>query len=215
LAFTWRSLVQQTLFVRRVCLAAAIGAIGASLPAQVAQQPTAPGVGVIRRFDTGFVAGGEWLQATAMPLDREALHSMAFDLSWRQTSWQLTGGWLRIARDLSSVQGATLGAGALLHWKQILFIPSLSLFGGESYASRDTTGYDFVGTGGVIGHVPRYDYSSAFSMGGGVGLNIEFPIYRMVAGRVSASHWLFSGHPLENDRQRTNVGAGLSIRVRP
>jgi hypothetical protein len=39
------------------------------------------------------------------------------------------------------------------------------------------------------------------------------PLYRILAARVVASEWFFSGDPLEGDRARTVLGAGLSIRL--
>ena len=67
------------------------------------------------------------------------MQSASFDVSLRRQSWAVDAGFLRIARSLSTVQGGYLSAGPLLHWKQVLFLPSVGALGGESYASRDTT----------------------------------------------------------------------------
>ena len=89
----------------------------------------------------------------------------------------------------------------------------LSAFGGQAQASRDTTGYDYV-TGTTTGHVARYSYSSGASFGGGAGLAVEVPIYKIIGARLVGSEWVFSGSPLTNDRARGVLGAGLTIKVR-
>jgi hypothetical protein len=165
------------------------------------------------RFDSGIVIGGDWLQANELPLDRDALQSGQVTVSFRRQSWAVDAGWVRIARTLSTIQGGAVSAGPLLHWKSVLLLPTVGVLGGRAQASRDSTGYDFVGTGGVIGHQPRYSYSSAGTFGGGVALTVEAPLYRIIGIRAVASQWFFSGAPLEGDRQRFLVGAGLSLRV--
>jgi hypothetical protein len=174
-----------------------------------AQQPTPLAA---RPFDTGIVVGGDWLQANALPLDRDAMQSASFDISLRRGAWAVNAGFLRVARTLSTVQGAYVSAGPLLHWRRVLFLPTVGALAGKSYASADSTGYDWVGAGGVTGHEPRFSYSTAGAFGGGIGLTVEVPVYRMIAVRALASQWYFSGAPLENDRARTVVGAGLSLR---
>jgi len=95
-----------------------------------------------------------------------------------------------------------------------LFVPAVSCFIGKAQRSVDSTGFDFVDpVTGARGHTPRYSYSSGTSVGGGVGLTVEVPLYRILAARVVASEWFFSGDPLEGDRARTVLGAGLSIRL--
>jgi hypothetical protein len=174
----------------------------------------APSMAATGRFESGFVAGGQWEQATAMPLDREAIHSGSFDLSWRRNGWAYTAGWERIARDLTTVQGGTLSLGKLLSLGPVSFIPAVSVLGGQVYSSRDSTGYDFIDAQGVVGHMPRYSYSDGFAFGGGAGLTIEYAVYWMFGIRASATQWLLGGAPLEDDRHRTVVGVGLSLRVR-
>ena len=166
-----------------------------------------------RRFDSGVVAGGDWLQANALPMDRDALHSLAANVSYRRRAWALEAGWLRVARTLSTVQGGSLSGGPLLHWGPVLFIPAIGVLGGQAQESRDTTGYDWVDAQGVMGHVARYTHSSAASFGGGAQLTIEIPVYRAVGFHARVGQWYFTGAPLEGDRARTVVGAGLSLRL--
>jgi len=148
-------------------------------------------------FERGVVASGDWLQANSLPLDRDAFQSAAADVSFRGRGWTIDGGWLRVARSLSTVQGGSISFGRLLPWKRLL------------------TGFDFVDPAtGAIGHTPRYSYSSGASVGGGAGLTLEIPLYRFVAARGVAWQWWFSGSPLEGDRARTVLGAGLSVRLR-
>lgn len=182
--------------------AAVVAALASPLPAQTPS-----------RFDSGVVLSGDWLQANELPLDRNALQSGTISLSLRRQRWSVDASWVRVARTLSTVQGGAISAGPLLHWGPVLFIPKVSVLGGRAQASRDSTGYDFVGAGGVVGHQPRYSYSSAATFGGGATLSVEVPLYRALGIRGVASQWYFSGAPLEGDRERFLVGAGLALRV--
>jgi len=165
-------------------------------------------------FEHGIVAHGDWLQANALPLGRDAFQSAAADISYRFNGWSADAGWLRVARSLSTVQGGTLSIGRLLPWKGVLFIPAVGGLIGRAQRSVDSTGFDFVDPAtGAVGHTPRYSYSSGASVGGGVGLTLEVPLYRVIAARGAVSQWFFSGSPLEGDRSRTVLGAGLSVRV--
>ena len=165
-------------------------------------------------FTHGVVASGDWLQANALPLDRDALHSVDGSLSLRRGSWPADVGWLRVARTLSTVQGGTVSFGWLLPWNRVLFVPTIGGLVGRAQRSVDSTGYDWVDpTTGAKGHTARYSYSSASSAGGSVGLVVEVQVYRAVAFRGVVSQWYFGGSPLEGDRNRTLLGAGLSVRV--
>jgi hypothetical protein len=178
---------------------------GAVLPAQ-APAAVSPWRGTVS-------LAGEWQQAVAMPLNRDAMHSASVVASYRMPMWAVDGGWLRVARDLSTVQGGMVSAGPVFAWRMIHFLPQIGGFVGKSYASADTTGYEAVGPGGVIVHQPRYTYSEATSLGGGVLLAIESPIYGPLNARVSGAEWLFSGDPLSEARTRGIVGLGLSLQV--
>src|SRR3954471_435288 len=112
-------------------------------------------MGGFRSYNSGFVASGEWQQATALPLDRQTMQSNAFNLEWRRDGWSFGAGWLRIARDLSTVQGGTLSAGKLFQAGPITFIPAVSALVGQSYVSVDSTGYNFT-NGTTTGHVARF-----------------------------------------------------------
>jgi hypothetical protein len=176
--------------------------------AQAPLSTTTPG-----QFDAGFVASAAWLQANSLPLHRDALQSASANIGYRRNDWAFDAGWLRIARSLSTVQGGTVSAGRLFHVGPVLLIPAVEGLLGEAYRSVDSTGYDFV-VGGVVGHEPRFGNSESFSAGGGVGLTVEYPVYRFVGVRAAVAQWFFSGSPLDNDRSRTLVGVGLSARVR-
>ncbi|MFI5312429.1 MAG: hypothetical protein ACHQQ3_14420 [Gemmatimonadales bacterium] len=131
----------------------------------------------------------------------------------RGRDWAFEVGWLRVARSLSTVQGGFVTVSHPLRWGDVTVLPGLGAFGGSAEASRDTTGYNWVGASPTdVGHVPRYDHSRAASFGGGVSLGIEYPARSLVALRASVSHWAFSGQPLTGDRQRTLAGAGLTVR---
>jgi hypothetical protein len=196
---------------RTVACAPPTLALLASLSLPLHAQAPAPALPT-GRFDTGIVVGGDWLQGNALPLNRESMHSVDFGVSLRRQTWAVEAGWLRIARDFSTVQGVYVSGGPQVHWGRALFIPSLGVLGGESYRSVDSTGYDFV-VGGVTGHQTRYSYSDGFSVGASVGLAAEVAVYRAIGVRALVSEWFFSGEPLSGDRARTVLGVGLSLRV--
>ena len=150
-------------FLRAAAFLAGLTSVSAPAPA-IAQRASTSGT-----FDHGFVVGGEWLQANALPLDRNTLASVSFDASLRRSHWAVDAGWLRIARNLSTVQGAFVSFGVPLAWGRLLVLPSIGAFGGQAQRSVDSTGFDFVGPNGVIGHTPRYSFSKSGSAGGGVG----------------------------------------------
>jgi len=191
----------------RLALAVAFALPGAS---RAVGQIPAPAAGP----RDAIVVGADWLQATALPLGRNTVQSSGADVAWRRGTWSLSAGWLRIARTLSTVEGGTLSAGRLVHVGRVLLVPAVSVLGGSSYESRDTTGYDWTNAQGATGHVPRYSYSTAATIGGGIGLTLEIPVYRWIGVRAVGSEWAFSGNPVSEDRTRGVAGVGLSLRVR-
>lgn len=203
-------------FVVRLSIVTVLCALCALCAPGITRAQVAPGV-VTRAadFQTGFVVSGDWLQANALPLNRSAMQSGDVTVSYRRELWAVDAGALRIARDLSNVSGGFVGGGVLFGWRRIVLHPALDVLVGRGEASVDSTGYDFVAPSGAVGHQPRYSYSSALTVGGGASLTVDVPVYRMVALHVAASQWFFSGQPLSLDRNRTLLGAGLSVRVHP
>jgi len=165
-------------------------------------------------FNSAIVLGGDWLQANALPLDRDAPESFSVTAAWRRPAYSIEAGWLRIARTLSTVQGVTLAVGKPIHVGPALFIPALGALGGKAFASNDSTGYNFIGPDGVPGHQPRYTYSQGATFGGSAGLTLELPVYRFVGIRLDVAEWVFSGSPVADNRFRTTLGAGLSLKVK-
>ena len=165
-------------------------------------------------FNSGIVVGGDWLQANALPMDRDALQSFSLTAAWRRPAYSVEAGWLRVARTLSTVQGVTVAVGRPIQLGPALFVPAVGALGGKAYASNDSTGYNFIGPDGVPGHQPRYTYSEGVTFGGSVGLTVEAPVYRWVGIRLDVAEWVFSGSPVADDRFRTTLGAGLSLKVR-
>jgi hypothetical protein len=160
-----------------------------------------------------FVVGGDWLQVKTLDRPGGAFPSTSFDVGMRFGSWSAEAGWLRIARDLSTVQGGTLSFGRIVSAGPLLFIPAVKVLGGQAYVSVDSTGYEYTDPTGAPGHQTRYTYSEGFVFGGGVGLTMEVPIYRWIRARAVASQWMFGGSPVGDDRMRTVLGAGLTLRV--
>ena len=183
-------------------LLAIAGAVAGPAGAQATRSP-----------GTGITLSGAWLQANALPLDRDAMQSGSLAIGIRRSGWAVEAGWLRIARTLSTVEGGSLALQRPMHWGSLVILPAVSFLGGKAYASIDSTGYDWTATGGATGHTPRYTYSEGATFGGGVGVTVEVPIYRAIALRGVASQWAFSGTTLEGDRARTVLGVGLSAMV--
>lgn len=194
----------------RVICALAVATLLASAAESRAQS-------IVQRHDfrSGFVLSGDWLQANALPLNRNALQSGDVTLSYRRPLFAVDVGGLRVARDLSTVAGAFAGVGPLFAWHGIVAHPAVDVLVGRGQASVDSTGYDFVTPSGATGHQAQFTYSSASTVGVGGSLTIDVPVYRMIALHLAASEWSFSGHPLSLDRKRTLVGAGLALRVLP
>jgi hypothetical protein len=163
--------------------------------------------------DAQIILSGTWLQANALPLDRDAVQSGSLSVGLRKNGWSFEVGGLRIARTLSTVEGGALSVGRLVHWKSLTIVPSVGVLGGKAYASADTTGYDWIAAGGTTGHTPRYTYSDGGTFGGGIGVAVDLPLYRAVAARGTVSQWFFSGASLEDNRSRTLLGVGLSVRL--
>jgi len=101
------------------------------------------------------------------------------------------------------------------HLGPVLFIPAVGVLGGQAQESRDSTGFDFVVSPGVIGHTPRYSYSSSATGGwkrrdhGGGSYLSNDRIPRGGIGVVVS--------PVRRSRMIARaqfVGAGLSLRVR-
>jgi len=131
--------------VRAFECAAIVVALAAPLHAQVT--PT-PGPTSTSRFETGIVVGGGLASGQRVAPNRDAMHSVDFSVSLRRQPWAFDGGWLRIARNLSTVQGVYVSAGRLLHLGPVLFIPAVGVLGGQAQESRDSTGFDFCGIAG-------------------------------------------------------------------
>src|SRR5438552_16775816 len=126
-----------------------------------AQSSAPPAPASTGRFDTGIVLGGDWLQANALPMERDALESVDASVSWRRQNWAIDLAWLRAARSLSTVQGGAVTGGPLFAWRRIVFIPSIGALYGQAQESRDTTGYNFVRAQGVSGHEARFTHSTS------------------------------------------------------
>jgi hypothetical protein len=183
-------------------LLGALGLLAARVEAQTAARP-----------NTAIAFSGQWMQANALPLDRDAMQSGSITLGIRRSGWSVDAGFLRIARNLSTVEGGSLSIGRPFHVGMITLVPAINGLAGKAYASADTTGFDWTGPNNTTGHTPRYSYSEGGTFGGGAGLTLEVPIFRAIAANASASQWFFSGNPLADERSRTVIGVGLSIVV--
>jgi hypothetical protein len=159
----------------------------------------------------------DWLQAGALPLHRDALHSIDAAIEFRRTSWSAEAGYLRAARTLSTVHGGYLAVSKTFRNGDLTILPGIGILGGYAKVSLDTSGYEYTqaGTGGTVvtGHQPRYTYSSALTIGAGAMLALEYSVSSMVNLRGSVAEWVFSGTPMEPDRQRLLAGVGVSLHL--
>src|SRR5215510_5545821 len=116
--------------MRIQCPLLLIAAAGTPAYAQAPLSTETPG-----QFDAGFVASAAWLQANALPLDRNAFQSASATIGYRHKEWAFDAGFLRIARSLSTVQGGTASVGRLFHVGPVLLIPAVQGLLGEAYRS--------------------------------------------------------------------------------
>jgi hypothetical protein len=157
-----------------------------------------------------FSVRADWLQANEA-LTRSALPSNAVAIAWEGRVIGYSAGFLRIVRDLSTIEGGT--AGFEVAFRSGRFRVALGATGmvGVAMASRDTTGYQYVGAGGAVGHAPKFDYSRSSANGGGGTMTIEYDFLDHLGLRVTGGTWTFSGDPLGKEGTRTTIGAGLSV----
>lgn len=188
-----------TAFVPVVCTAAMALALPPSASAQA----------------TGFVprpwsVRADWLQAQE-PLTRNALPSNAVAIAWEGATVGYQLGFLRIARDLSTIEGGTAGAEVAYRFGRFRMALGVTGMVGVAMASRDTTGYDYVSAGGATGHTAKWDYTRTSASGGGATVSLEYDFLDYLGLRVTGGTWSFSGTPLGTERTRTTIGAGLTV----
>jgi len=164
---------------------------------------------------TGFVprplsVRADWLQAQE-PLTRNALPSSAVAIAWEGATVGYQLGFLRIARDLSTIEGGTAGVELASRINRFRIALGATGMVGVAMASRDTTGYDFVGAGGGVGHTPKFDYSKSGAKGVGATLSLEYEFFDHLGVRVTAGSWRFSGAPLGSATSRRTIGAGVTV----
>jgi hypothetical protein len=167
----------------------------------------------------GTAAGGtsinlraDWLGATETSMTRSAMPSLDATIEFRRPGLSFEVGYLRAAKELSTVQGGYIAVSRPITTGKVTFLPGIGLFGGAAAASADTTGYKYT-VGGTTGHQPRYTYSNGGAFGGGVQLGIEYAATSTFGIRASLAEWIFSGSPIKNDTGRFLAGVGLTVRL--
>jgi hypothetical protein len=157
-----------------------------------------------------FSIRAEWLQANAS-LSRSTMPSNAITLAYEGERVGYTAGFLRIARDLSTVEGGTIGVELGARSNRARVTLGAQGLVGVVMASADTTGYDAIGAGGVVVHTPRYDYSRGTALGVGGTLAFEYDVMAHLGLRATASAWTFTGTPFGTEKTRTTLGVGIAI----
>jgi hypothetical protein len=157
-----------------------------------------------------FSVRADWLQANAT-LTRSTLPSNAAAIAWEGRVLGFSLGFMRIARDLSTIEGGTAGVDVAYRIGRFRIALGATGLAGVAMASRDTAGYQYVGAGGAAGHMPKFDYSRSSANGGGGTLTIEYDFLDHLGLRVTGGTWTFSGNPLGNEGSRTTIGAGLTV----
>jgi len=159
-----------------------------------------------------WLVRADWLQASSITLDRTTMPSIAAAIEWRKGAFAVEAGFLRAVRSLSTIQGGYAAIIRPVRLGPVIFLPGIGLFGGQSAASADTTGYEFL-SGGVAGHQPRYSYSTGSAFGVGAQLGFAVPIGAWTEMRASVAEWSFSSDPVKGDNARFLAGVGFAVRV--
>ncbi len=157
-----------------------------------------------------FALRADWLQGNSA-LTRSTLPSNALAIAYEGQYFGASAGFLRIARDLNSVEGGTLGVETGFRAGRFRLSLGANAMIGVAMASMDTTGYQYVSTGGTTGHTPRWDYSRTSANGFGGTVTMEYDFFKYLGLRVTGGSWSFTGAPLGNVKTRTTVGAGLTV----
>ena len=157
-----------------------------------------------------FAARADWLQANEA-LSRSTLPSNALAIAYEGRIFGFTAGFLRIARNLSTIEGGTAGAEVAYRFGRFRMALGVTGMVGVAMASRDTTGYEYVSAGGATGHTAKWDYTRASASGGGATVSLEYDFLDYLGLRVTGGTWSFSGTPLGTERTRTTIGAGLTV----
>jgi hypothetical protein len=155
-------------------------------------------------------ARADWLQANEA-LSRSTLPSNALAIAYEGRIFGFTAGFLRIARNLSTIEGGTVGAEAAYRLGRFRMALGVTGMVGVAMASRDTTGFEYVSAGGATGHTAKWDYTRASASGGGATVSLEYAFPDYLGLRVTGGTWSFSGTPLGTERTRTTIGAGVTV----
>jgi hypothetical protein len=202
---------------------AALATLPAASDAQVAARPA--------RAER-WSLDAQYLHVGSGPISRRASRSLGatlgFDLarsSGTGVSWRAEGGWMRVARENSTAQGATLGAsvgvpvgrGARRGDARLTLRPGVAALLGWEEAQGETPLYDWRGlpATGYAGQTGTQGYrqpARANAAGGGVSLGAELRVSRGLSVTGSVREWLFAGDVIRADRSSTLGGLGLAIR---
>lgn len=157
-----------------------------------------------------FALRADWLQGNSA-LTRSTMPSNALAIAYEGQYFGASAGFLRIARDMSTVEGGTLGVEAGYRAGRFRVSLGANAMIGVAMASMDTTGYQYVSSGGTTGHTPRWDYSRTSANGFGGTVTMEYDFFEYLGLRVTGGSWSFTGAPLGNEKTRTTIGAGLAV----
>jgi hypothetical protein len=160
----------------------------------------------------GLVLRTEWQQGSE-ELTRSTLPSNAITMHWQtKRGWRMLGGFSRTARDLSTVQGGTLGVEVPLRLWRVALVPGAYGMFGAARVAEDTRGYDVLTPERTIRRIPGYTVRSAGAAGVGAGLALEVALLNRLALRASAQQWQYTASPLaDNQGSRFQLGAGANI----
>jgi hypothetical protein len=154
----------------------------------------------------------DWLQASAISVERSTMPSTTIALERRSTTSSTDFGYLRAVRPMSTVQGAFATLARRMAWGPATVSAGVGIFAGQASASADTSGYHYT-VGGQTGYQSRFTHSEGASFGAGLQLTVTMPLSATSEFRASAAEWGFGGDPVQGDNMRFLAGVGLSLRL--
>ncbi|GJG87017.1 hypothetical protein tb265_21980 [Gemmatimonadetes bacterium T265] len=163
---------------------------------------------------------GEWLQASAGPIGRHALPSLAATLARSRDRGRLAGtelelGWLRAARPTTTAEGVSAGIARPLSVGRVTMRPGFAVLVGRAISTVDSGGYDWRGIAppylGQTGYQDRPRLTSGATVGAGLQLGADVALWRGVHATGSMRRWTFTGDVIRANRSPFLAGFGLAF----
>jgi len=205
---SWRT-IERGRSAFEAALVASVLLMAAPAHAQSQRAAMAPSFGPLA------AVSAEWLQIGAGSLDRDATPSLAIAVAHdRPNGLRLEAGYLRAARRLSTVNGATGSVSMPLTYGRLTVRPGIGALVGRAVTTVDEGGYAWQsGTpdSTETGYQSHRSYLRETTVGGAVNLGAEFQVIRALAITASVRQWVFTGDAIRQNRTPMLAGLGLSF----